>query len=65
VPILETTVWRCPECAAEREFEQPPCFDGHGLDCPEWICCSCGTALIVGFTFAEQVVVARAARGAA
>jgi hypothetical protein len=38
----------CPECAAVKEFEQPPCLDGHGADCPEWLCLTCGTALLVG-----------------
>jgi hypothetical protein len=38
----------CPCCRDERAFEQPPCLDGHGADCPEWACLDCGTALVVG-----------------
>jgi hypothetical protein len=37
----------CPECETLRSFEQPPCPDGHGVDCPEWICTTCGDALLV------------------
>lgn len=43
----------CPDCRAERSFEQyhdtpgscPDSPDGH---CPEWACTSCGAALLVG-----------------
>ncbi|HEX4017913.1 MAG TPA: hypothetical protein VHX15_14355 [Frankiaceae bacterium] len=38
----------CPECREESVFEQPPCSDGHGLDCPEWFCVACGSAVFVG-----------------
>jgi hypothetical protein len=38
----------CPGCAGLTEFEQPPCVDGHGADCPEWACLTCGTALLIG-----------------
>ncbi len=38
----------CPECREESAFEQPPCTDGHGLDCPEWFCVTCGSAVFVG-----------------
>ncbi len=38
----------CPTCARPRLFEQPPCSDGHGVDCPERACVECGTALILG-----------------
>ncbi|MGB8963884.1 MAG: hypothetical protein WCC38_18245 [Pseudonocardiaceae bacterium] len=37
----------CPECAAVQAFEQPPCVDGHGADCPEWFCLDCGTAVLI------------------
>jgi hypothetical protein len=37
----------CPECADFEAFEQPPCVDGHGADCPEWLCVICGTALLI------------------
>ncbi|WP_242886235.1 hypothetical protein [Actinomadura litoris] len=29
-------------------FEQPPCPDGHGEECPERACTECGTAMLVG-----------------
>ncbi len=38
----------CRNCARTTEFEQPPCADGHGADCPEWYCTQCGAATIVG-----------------
>lgn len=38
----------CPGCAECAAFEQPPCADGHGADCPEWLCLTCGTALLIG-----------------
>lgn len=37
----------CPECVDFEAFEQPPCVDGHGADCPEWLCVICGTALLI------------------
>jgi len=37
----------CPECTELQAFEQPPCVDGHGADCPEWLCLNCGTALLI------------------
>lgn len=39
----------CPTCGDQREFEQPPCLDGHGPDCPEWSCVACGHAIVVDF----------------
>jgi hypothetical protein len=38
----------CSDCADLEAFEQPPCVDGHGADCPEWLCSICGTALLIG-----------------
>jgi hypothetical protein len=38
----------CPVCREEREFEQPPCPDGH-VDCPEWACVACGHAVFAGW----------------
>ncbi|TYK45977.1 hypothetical protein [Actinomadura decatromicini] len=29
-------------------FEQPPCPDGHGEECPERACVECGSAVLVG-----------------
>ncbi|PWJ52714.1 hypothetical protein SAMN06264364_11886 [Quadrisphaera granulorum] len=37
----------CPWCAQRREFEVPPCSDGHGELCPELVCTTCSGALIV------------------
>jgi hypothetical protein len=37
----------CSECADFEVFEQPPCVDGHGADCPEWLCVICGTAVLI------------------
>jgi hypothetical protein len=43
----------CPDCRAERQFEQ--CHDAPGScpdspdgRCPEWACTECGAALIAG-----------------
>ena len=38
----------CPECRDDSAFEQPPCQEGHGLDCPEWFCVTCGFAVFAG-----------------
>ncbi|TDC86666.1 hypothetical protein E1285_22620 [Actinomadura sp. 7K507] len=38
----------CSTCGDERVFEQPPCPDGHGEECPERACVECGTAILVG-----------------
>ena len=45
MPML--LVLHCACCRGEREFEQPPCVDGHDLDCPELACVECGMALLV------------------
>jgi hypothetical protein len=42
----------CSGCRADRVVEQPPCADGH-LDCPEWACVECGTAIVVGWLEAD------------
>jgi hypothetical protein len=42
------TVRYCSDCGDERPFERPPCPDGHGSDCPEWMCTDCGLAIVVG-----------------
>ncbi|MFB4314645.1 hypothetical protein [Actinomadura sp. 21ATH] len=39
----------CSTCGDEREFERPPCQDGHGPDCPELACVECGSAVLTGF----------------
>lgn len=46
----------CSTCGDERTFEQPPCEDGHGLDCPELACVECGLALVVGDAPRPQVI---------
>jgi hypothetical protein len=50
--------WYCPGCAGEQLFEQfhgaGHCPDSPDRHCPEWACCECGTALIVGFVPREQ-----------
>ncbi|MBB6548056.1 hypothetical protein ABT362_07785 [Nonomuraea rubra] len=39
---------RCPSCAEERAFEQPPCAEGHEPgQCPEWACVDCGHAVML------------------
>lgn len=38
----------CSTCGDERVFEQPPCPDGHGAECPERACVECGAAVLVG-----------------
>ena len=45
----------CTTCRAEVAFEQVGCEDGHGFDCPEWVCVQCGDALVIGFVLAEPV----------
>lgn len=37
----------CAHCRDDREFEQPPCVDGHGVDCPELACVDCGLAIVL------------------
>jgi hypothetical protein len=46
--VMHTVLRHCTTCGGEREFETPPCVDGHGLDCPELACIACGSALLVG-----------------
>lgn len=43
----------CPICGEERRFEQPPCVDDHGADCPEWACTECGAAMLIGLPTAQ------------
>ena len=37
----------CSDCGDVEAFEQPPCVDGHGADCPEWLCLTCGAAVLI------------------
>lgn len=43
------TVWvmHCTHCREERDFEQPPCGEGHGVDCPDLACIECGMAVVL------------------
>ena len=43
-----TLLLHCSGCADERAFVQPDCVDGHGADCPEWLCLDCGDAIVLG-----------------
>jgi hypothetical protein len=51
----------CPECRDEQIFEQPSCIDGHGPDCPEWMCRACGFGLFLA-TYPEVDAPAPASR---
>ncbi len=46
VPIVFTER-DCAICGDGREFEQPPCPDGHD-DCPDRACRDCGAAIVMG-----------------
>jgi hypothetical protein len=50
----------CSTCEGERAFEVPPCEDGHGSDCPDLACTSCGLALVVGVVALETAVLVEA-----
>ena len=52
-----TVVRYCATCRADGAFEQPECLDGHGRDCPEWVCVTCGDAFVVGFALPASPVV--------
>jgi hypothetical protein len=54
----------CAECGQERAFEEPPCVDGHGDDCPERACVECGFAVLVGIIPPVTAVSSRAPAGA-
>jgi hypothetical protein len=43
---MDTVLRHCSSCGEERDFEAPPCSDGHGCDCPELVCLACGEALV-------------------
>jgi len=44
----------CRNCARRTEFEQPPCPDGHGQECPEWYCTECGAATLIGWSVVRR-----------
>ncbi|KAB2349605.1 hypothetical protein [Actinomadura rudentiformis] len=50
----------CSTCGDERLFEQPPCEDGHGAECPERICTECGTAMLIGLPVASPATLEHA-----
>jgi hypothetical protein len=37
----------CSHCSTKTLFEQPPCEDGHGADCPDLACVECGSAIVL------------------
>ena len=43
----------CSTCQGKQLFEQPPCEDGHGEDCLDLACVTCGAALVLGLTDAQ------------
>lgn len=47
----------CSACDGERQFEQPPCADDHGPDCPEYACVECGMAILIGDAPQTPVIV--------
>lgn len=55
MPMMPTTQRHCPTCGEQRAFEQPPCVDGHGNDCPEWFCIDCGYAVVVEFDVEVEI----------
>ncbi len=41
--------WRhCGICDQEEAFEAPPCRDGHGAECPDYVCTECGSVITMG-----------------
>jgi hypothetical protein len=42
---IEALFRACRDCGSEAGFEQPPCAEDHGPDCPEWFCLECGSVL--------------------
>jgi hypothetical protein len=63
ITLAAVTLW-CAGCRAERLFEQPPCADGHGSDCPELACVHCGEALLGPSTLLEVADPPQSARRA-
>ncbi len=51
---MPTNLRYCSTCSGEREFEQPPCPDDHGPDCPEWLCVECGFAVVIEFDLIDE-----------
>lgn len=38
----------CSVCRTDAILEPVPCEDGHGADCPEWVCVACSYVLVLG-----------------
>lgn len=55
VTVSSLARFACRQCARWTEFEQPPCLDGHGAECPEWYCTECGAASLVGWDIEPRV----------
>jgi len=53
------TLRHCSTCADERPFERPLCEDGHGADCPDWVCLECGAGVYVAWLPQPAVPAAR------
>lgn len=62
--MLDVDHLYCPECADVRAVEIPDCADGHGRDCPERACASCGAALWLDPPVQRHRVSTRATRAA-
>lgn len=56
---MSETSYDCPTCRRRQPFEQPPCAEGHGADCPDWVCLVCGTALFADTTADADVELIR------
>jgi heterodisulfide reductase subunit A-like polyferredoxin len=41
-------VFDCSTCGQPMPFEAVDCADGHGEDCPDRVCVSCGLVLVAG-----------------
>jgi hypothetical protein len=55
----------CAGCREVRDFEVPPCEDGHGEDCLDLACVDCGWAVVLGVAVVEPRIAAAAVPSAA
>ena len=63
MPTAFVTIVRfCTTCRGDTAFEQPGCIDGHGVECPEWVCVECGDAVLVGFVLPPSVLASHPTR---
>jgi hypothetical protein len=59
MPFANASIVRfCTTCRGDVSFEQPDCLEGHGSECPEWVCVECGDAVFMGFAGPERVAMA-------